>query len=135
MKNLKPILALLLMFGVGVIVGVVGTRIVVRGFIRHAIEHPELVRERIERDLVRRLKLDSEQRAKVHEALTDTQKQLRDLRLEFQPQFVAIISDSQARIAAVLTPEQREKFEKYREENRRILPFSPLPPARRPGAP
>jgi hypothetical protein len=126
---------LLLMFGVGVIVGVVGTRIVVRGFIRRAIEHPELVREQIERDLVRRLKLDSEQRAKVHEALTDTQKQLRDLRLEFQPQFVAIMSDSQARIADVLTPEQREKFDKYRKENQRILPFSTLPPARRPGAP
>ncbi len=103
MKKLKPLLALALVFVAGMVVGVVGTRVVIRGFIRRAILHPELVRERIERDLVRRLKLDATQEMKVHEVLADSQKQLRDLRLEFQPQFIVIMSNSQERIAAVLT--------------------------------
>ena len=80
MKKLKPLIALLLVFGAGLIVGVVGTRVVTRIVIRRALTHPEIVRNRIERELVRKLKLDATQEAKVHDILVDSQKQLRDLR-------------------------------------------------------
>ena len=132
MKKLKPLLALLLMFLAGLAVGVVGTRVATRSFIRRAIQNPDLVRNLIEIDLVRKLKLDAVQRIKVHEVLADSQRQLRELRLEFQPRFAPIMDEANDRISAVLTPEQLKKFEKLQEENRRIFPPGP-PPERRQG--
>jgi Spy/CpxP family protein refolding chaperone len=122
----------MLVFVAGVVVGVVGTRVVTRVVIRRAINHPELVRERIEHDLVRKLRLDADQQAKVHQVLLDSQKQLRELRLEFQPELASILSSASTNISSVLTPEQREKFEKLREENRHFLPIPALAPNARP---
>jgi hypothetical protein len=122
MKKWKPILALVLVFLAGLVMGVVSTRVVTRRVIRGAIEHPDRVREYIERDLVRKLKLDLDQQAKVHATLVDSQQQLETLRSDFEPRFVTIMSNAQAHISEVLTPEQKVKFDKLREENRRIFP-------------
>jgi Spy/CpxP family protein refolding chaperone len=127
MKKLKVALVLLLVFGAGAVFGVVATRVVVRNIIRRAISQPDLVRERIQRELVRRLDLNPQQREQVGDVLADTQKQLRDLRRDFAPPFAAIMSGSQTRISAILTPAQREKFDRIREENRRIFQLPPPP--------
>lgn len=123
MKKLKAIAALLLVFCAGLVVGVVATRVVTRVVIRAAISHPELVRERIERELVWKLRLDAEQRAKVHDVLVKSQRQLRDLRVEVQPELAGILSNASEQISETLTPEQRAKFEKLKEENWRLLPL------------
>jgi Spy/CpxP family protein refolding chaperone len=111
MKTFKVLLALMVVFVAGMTVGVVGTRVVTRAVIRRAITHPDVVRIRIEHQLTRKLDLDSAQRAQVGEILKDTQKQIRKLRLQVQPQFLLILTNSHDRISAVLTPEQREKFD------------------------
>ena len=121
-KNWKAWLGLVLVFFAGIVAGVVGTRVVTRRVIQAVIQHPDLVRERIEHDLVRRLKLTPDQQAKVHITLTETQRELGDLRTEFQPRFVVIMTNAQSRISDVLTPEQQKKFEKIKEDNRRIFP-------------
>ncbi|MDB6065375.1 MAG: hypothetical protein JWR26_1583 [Pedosphaera sp.] len=125
MNKLKPVLAVLVVFAAGLVFGVVGTRVVMRRTIQAMVNHPEAVRERVELELVRKLRLAPDQRRKVHQIMVDTQLQLRELRRDAQPRFMLIVSNSQSQIASVLTPEQRERFEKLREGNRRFLPLPP----------
>src|SRR6267378_5199414 len=82
MNKFKPALALLLVFVAGTVFGVVGTRMVVRSVIREVITRPNVAQERIELNLVKRLKLNPEQKARVHQVLVDSQKQIRTLRIE-----------------------------------------------------
>jgi hypothetical protein len=117
MNKFKPALVLLLVFVAGTVFGVVGTRMVVRSVIREVIKHPNLAQERIELNLVKRLKLNPEQKAKVHEVLVDSQKQIRPLRIES----MNILSNAQVKIWDILTEEQRRQFDKMKEENRNLL--------------
>lgn len=121
MKNLKLILLVVLIFGAGVVTGVVGTRIAVRRFVQHAITQPDLVREKIERDLTRRLQLDAAQQVKVREILNASHSRIRELRREFQPQFAGVMREASTEISALLTPEQRERFARFRAEHAELL--------------
>jgi len=123
MKKIKIALVLGLVFLTGLATGVVGTRIVIRGIIRRIIANPDLVRATIERDLTRKLKLDAAQREKVHEVLRQSQQDLRVLRAQTQPKFVEIFTNAEDQIQAVLRPEQQERWEKLKRENRQILPL------------
>ena len=125
MNKFKPALVLLLVFVAGTVFGVVGTRMVVRSVIREVIKHPNLAQERIELNLVKRLKLNPEQKAKVHEVLVDSQKQIRPLRIES----MNILSNAQVKISDILNEEQRRQFDKMKEENRNLLR---PPPAQKP---
>jgi len=118
MKRFRPWTVVALVFLAGVVFGVVATRIVVRRIVRTAILQPERMRERIERDLTRKLKLTEEQRPNVHATLIQAHERLQALRQEFQPRFVLIITQAQQEVSAVLTPEQRERFEKFKRETR-----------------
>lgn len=111
MKYLKPIILLVLVFAAGIAVGVVYTRYETRRTIRQAVRQPELVRQRIVRDLTRQLNLDSTQQAKVDEILLSVQHQIANARKERLPRIRPIFADAQKRISDLLTPEQRLKFE------------------------
>ena len=117
MNKLKPVLLLALVFFAGIAVGVVGTRLVVRQMVRTAMERPDRIRLMMERRLDRRLNLTPDQRTRLHEILTGTQAQLRSLRQEIRPQLVAVIGRADRDILAILTPEQRERFERMKQEN------------------
>ena len=127
MKYLKPIILLLLVFSAGICVGVVSTRVVIRRSIRQAVRQPELVRLRIERDLTRELDLDPSQQVKLDEILISTQQQVATAKQEHQPRFRAILTDTQKRISDILTPEQREKFEKIQAEYGLFMPGGQSP--------
>lgn len=127
MKKLKPWLVILLVFVAGFIGGVVGTRVVVRRTVQTALTNPDRVRELIERRLAARMKLDAAQREKVHTALAESQRELRDLRQEFAPRFRGILSNTEGQIALALTPEQRERFAQFKEENQRLWQVLPPP--------
>lgn len=118
--KLKSWLVIALVFAAGFGAGVVVTRGVVRHFIQQAVANPDRVREVIERRLNRQLSLDDSQRQKVHHILVDSQKDLRELRTEFRPRFMEIVSNAEQNVSAVLTDEQQAKFEKFREENHRF---------------
>ncbi len=120
MKKLKPWLLILLVFGAGFAGGVVVTRGVIRHFVRQAINDPNFMRDKIERRLAARLRLDPGQRAEVHTVLVNTQHDLAGLREEFQPRFLTTMNDGQAKIAAILTPVQLQKFEEFKNENRHL---------------
>ena len=121
MKTLKSLLLVALVFLAGVAVGVVGTRAVVRRVVSQAISHPEIIQARIERNLAFRLRLDDSQRVKLHEIMSDTHGQLKDLRREYRPRVVLVLSNANDQITALLTPEQLARFEKWKQENRPLL--------------
>ena len=122
MKTFKLSLLLALVFLAGVAAGVVGTRMAIRHWVNTAIQRPQNFQMLLERNLRWRLHLDARQRVEVHRILTDTRVQLRDLRQEYRPQVVAILTNTEAQISAILTPEQQARFEKMQQENRRFFP-------------
>lgn len=122
MKKLKPWLVLVLVFVAGLTVGVVATRIAIRRFVQTAITQPDKFRDRIEIRMSRRLALTPEQREKIHVALIQAQERIRTLRAETQPRFNLILTDTRDGIATVLTPEQKEKFTQFRQENQQLFP-------------
>jgi Spy/CpxP family protein refolding chaperone len=122
MKTFKLSLLIALVFLAGVAAGVVGTRIVIRHWVSSALQRPENFQILLERNLRWQLHLDARQRVEVHRILTDARVQLRDLRKEYRPQVVAVLTNTEAQISAVLTPEQEAQFEQMQRENRRLLP-------------
>lgn len=127
MKNFKLALLLLLVFCAGAAVGVVGTRTAARLRFSKAITEPEHVQNVVERNLAWKLHLDKAQRQKVHEILTDSRGRLRELRQQIQPQSALVLSNANARIAEILTPEQQARFEEFRKSNF-LLQRPPRPP-------
>jgi len=121
MKTFKLILLLALVFFAGVVAGVVGTRAVVRRVVQQAMLHPERVQAVLERRLTRQLRLDNGQQAKLHDILSDTGGQLKDLRREYSPQFVLIFSNANEQVTAILTPEQEARYEKLKQGNHPLL--------------
>ena len=117
MNKLKPVLLLVLVFLAGIAVGVVGTRLFVRQLVRTAMERPDRIRLMMERRLERQLDLTAGQQAQVHDILTNSQAQIQDLRQEFRPQLAAIVMKANRDIIAILTPEQRVRFERMKRKN------------------
>jgi hypothetical protein len=68
------------------------------------------------------VQLDACQRVEVHRILTGARVQIRDLWKEYRPQVVAVLTNTEAHISAVLTPEQQAQFERMQQENRRFFP-------------
>ena len=118
MKRFKVWLLLALVFAAGFAGGIVTARVSIRHFVRQAIAHPELVRDRIERNLDRRLRLDARQQEQVHEMLVRSHDRLKSLRAEFQPRLRALLEDLHHEVDGVLTPEQRARLDAFLEENR-----------------
>ena len=120
MRKLKPWLLIFLVFCAGFAGGVVVTRGVIRHVVRQAIGNPDYVRDKVERRLAWKLKLDAAQRTRVHDILVGAQGDLKSLRSEFQPRFARIMGAAQTNIAATLSPEQQKRFEEFQSENRHL---------------
>lgn len=108
-------------FTAGFVAGIVTTRVVVRHLIQRASAQPDLARERIERALDRRLRLDADQEKQAHEILLDASTRIKTLRTQFQPEYAGTASNAQEKISAILTPEQQKRFERFRAEHREIF--------------
>ena len=122
MKAFKLSLLIALVFLAGVAAGVVGTRVAIRHWVNTAIQRPQNFQMLLERNLRWRLRLDVHQRVEVHRILTDARVQLRDVRQEYRPQVVTVLTNTEAQISAILTPEQEARFEKMQQENPRFFP-------------
>jgi hypothetical protein len=121
MKAFKSILLLVLVFFAGIVIGVVGTRMVVRRVVQQAVLHPERAQVIVERNIARRLRLDGGQRMKLHQVLSEAHAQLIDMRRQFQPQVAVVVSNAEQQIEVILTPQQQVRFETLMEENRPLL--------------
>jgi hypothetical protein len=127
MSRWKPALALLLVFVAGMVVGVVGTRMVVRVVATTMLKDPafaqtmvqrqtEMVQRQMELRLVRRLNLGPKQRERVREILSEMQGQLKLINQETQPRRAEAVTNAEAQIDLVLNPDQKAEFEKMKEE-------------------
>jgi saccharopine dehydrogenase-like NADP-dependent oxidoreductase len=124
MTKLKVWLVVMLVFGAGFVAGVVTTRVVVHHIVMQIARNPNRLRDFIEKRMTVRLRLDARQRAQVDEILQRRQADLVALRGDFAPRFRGIMSNAETEISAVLTAEQRERFQKFREQHAQI--FEPV---------
>ena len=118
MNKFKPALALLLVFVAGTVFGVVGTRMVVRSVIREVIKHPNLAQERIELNLVKRLKLNPEQKAKVQPIIDQTSPQIQTIRRDAEQKVKTLVDNAMAQIRPILTPEQQKMLDESQHQRR-----------------
>jgi hypothetical protein len=115
MKRSTALLAVISLFLVGALVGVLGTHLF---YLRHLREPGWLVKtgsRLLAADLRRQLDLTPEQQRQLDSILLDTQKDVRAVRREMMPRMLAVLDRSQSRIEGILTPEQRETFRRLRE--------------------
>jgi Spy/CpxP family protein refolding chaperone len=121
MKKLKPWLVLGLVFAAGVVVGVGGTRVAVKRIIEQATAQPEWVAGRIERGLVRELRITPDQRPKLHEIVMRSHGELQELRREVRPRLGQILKRSEGDIRALLNERQQQRFDEMLKK-RAVLP-------------
>ena len=81
------------------------------------LAHRDEPHDRLEQ-LSQRLDLNADQKAKVQQIFSDTREQLRALRQESEPRVNDIRRQTDEKLQQVLTPEQWERFQKIRSENR-----------------
>jgi len=110
MNKYKPILLLVLVFIQGTICGVVGTRLVIRHWVRLALQHPDRVWILVEHRLAVRLDLTPEQRTRTSAILATARHEFQQLRAETQPRHAAIVERLHGELIQLLTPDQREQF-------------------------
>jgi Spy/CpxP family protein refolding chaperone len=125
MRRSTAIAAIAALFLVGVLVGVLGTHVF---YLRHLQQPGWLLKtgtRLLAAELKRSLDLTPEQQRQVGAILADAQQDAFALRREMMPRVIAILDRTHSRISAVLTPEQRERFERLRERRasrwRRVL--------------
>jgi periplasmic protein CpxP/Spy len=116
MKNWKAIAGVLLVFVLGVAAGTFGTL----GVIRHRWMHrgPQAMADFIVRRLSWELRLDTTQRDQLRVIVTDSQQETRTVRKQVQPQIEEILDRADAKVRAILRPDQREKFDRLVAERK-----------------
>jgi hypothetical protein len=146
MSKWKPAVALLLVFVAGMVVGVVGTRMVIRQVANAMLKNPDTARGifqmQMELRLARRLHLGPVQRERVREILSEMQGQMKLINQETQPRRAQVITNAEAQIDLVLNPDQKAEFEKLKDEypallqpNQRPFQLQPQQPPSQPQQP
>lgn len=92
------------------------------------IQHPEQVPALVAHRMDRRLGLNDEQHTAILKILTHTQEQLVAVRRETYPKVSAILDETRTSVAAILSPEQSQKWESGFTQLRDTL-LPPPPPA------
>ncbi len=133
MRRSVALLTILGILVVGVAVGVVGTHLFyAKLFRRHGGPSAFMGHHFVER-LEHELDLTDDQRDEIEEILARAHDQGEALRHEVRPKMQALFDAIASEIDTILTPEQREEFQRLRESQRgRMERF--LGPRRRPGA-
>ncbi|MBI5252459.1 MAG: hypothetical protein HY912_23440 [Desulfomonile tiedjei] len=115
---------MILLFGIAI--GAGGTVVIAKRVILHAIHHPEEAPKRMTERVRSKLDLSEEQTAKVKAILTERQKEIQALRRRIQPEVENELQKAKEEVAAILRPDQAEKW-RERFDQLRIW-FPALPP-------
>jgi hypothetical protein len=123
MKTWKVVSGIALVFVVGILVGSLGTHVVLRH--RFPPPHPgpkaAFLVERLSRDL----SLTESQKARVKQILDQTDEKLHQHFQQVEPQVKKIVDDSFAEIGKELTDEQRKKLDLIRQRFERKTQIAP----------
>jgi len=113
-KSIKPILGLILVFALGAASGSLTTYMVGDGHFDHfSSGGPHRKEDMLLKRLTRQLDLDSRQQEQIKSIIRETH-----VRQKVQPEIEIQLKDSQARISALLSPQQQEIFKKMIEERK-----------------
>lgn len=120
MKNIKAIIGIVIIFGLGAASGAIVTHMVERAKLESFIKGgPELKEETLVLRLTKKLDLDKQQQEQVRNIVHENHLAMRQVRRQCRPQIETILEQGQARIKAVLKPEQQKKFRELIEERKR----------------
>ena len=119
MKQWKSILGVLLVFLLGTLTGAA----VVHRVDRQGVEavfsgRGGATADFVVRRLTRSLDLDPAQQDQVRAIVTETRRDIVEIRKPIQGQIQAAFERSRVRIRAILRPEQQEKFDRIQSERR-----------------
>lgn len=128
----KKIIAGLILFGSGLIVGFFGARLSSEHgtlALLHGHEHfAEMALQRLRVDL----DLSDEQVKKLRPIMMETARKLAEIRQEQEPKIQTVLENDFSSIKKILTPEQAERFDAkikdLRERRRSMERFGPPPP-------
>ncbi len=119
MKSIKPVAGVILVFLFGALSGSVTTYMISESHFEGAPGSHHHSREaRLLKRLSDRLDLDRQQQERIGAIIHETHGRIAQIRQKVRPEIEAVLSESQQRIAALLRPDQREKFGKIIEEHR-----------------
>lgn len=120
MKRWKSILGVLLVFLLGALAGAAVVHRVDRQGAEGILSgRGGATADLIVRRLSRSLDLDPAQRDQVRAIVTETRREIIEIRKPVQAQVEATLERSRARVRAILRPDQQEKFDRIRSERRK----------------
>ena len=120
MKKLKGCLGVFLIFLFGAIVGAAIAYSALIKKVREVVEGgPDAVVAVIVDRLKEELKLDSTQQEMLHKIALDTRIKLRGIRQETQPQVEQTLTEAEAEVRKILTPQQAKKFDEIVQRGRK----------------
>jgi Spy/CpxP family protein refolding chaperone len=120
MKRWKSILGVLLVFLLGALAGAAVVHRVDRCRIEAVLSgRGGATVDLIVRRLSRSLDLDPAQRDQVRAIVTETRRDIVEIRKPVQAQVEAAIERSRVRVRAILRPDQQEKFDRIQAERRK----------------
>jgi Spy/CpxP family protein refolding chaperone len=120
MKNVRAIIGILAVFLLGAASGAFVTHTVERAHL--ACGGPANKEEMIVKRLTAKLDLDIRQHEQVSAIVHEIHTGIREIRMQTRPRIEALLEQGQARISMLLTPEQREKFQKIIAERKAHRP-------------
>jgi len=120
------VLLAILIFGAGAVSGAAVTMAAFVHRMQFVLHHPEGLPGRIVSRLERSLNLDEAQKPKVEAIVAKRQEAMMGLRREFEPHLMKEMDTLRAEVGDVLTPPQRERWERMFDSFRaRWLPSLP----------
>jgi len=119
MKNIRPVYCILVVFLLGSLGGVLATHLYNRCHTGGLMGgHGENREEWLVNRLDHELGLNRAQKDKVRGIVHSSLGEISEVRRQFRPRMEAIIEDSQMKINALLTQEQKVKFERMIAERK-----------------
>ena len=127
MKNTRAIAGILFIFILGAVSGAFVTHMIHRAHLESFVSGgPQAREELLVKRLIKKLDLDSRQQEQVKAIVHESHTGIRQVRKQSRPQIEALLEQGQARINAILRPEQQEKFyEIIRERKSHRQPDGP----------
>src|ERR1051326_5432639 len=116
MKRWKVVFGVLLVFVFGMLAGAIVTHRIYQRRLHLLMSGPPAVRQFMVRAMTRELRLTPAQRVEVDSAIHDAQLELQTIRKEVQPQVEDILHRAEDRIRKQLDVSQREKFDRFVEQ-------------------
>jgi Spy/CpxP family protein refolding chaperone len=116
------ILLVAVSFVAGALIGFAGGRVYSIFHVMHGGRGPDFIRDRVLRHLDQELKLTPQQHDQIGQIMDRHHKRMQELTEGIRPQIHAELETATHEIQAVLTPEQRSKFDAMHMRMQRFMP-------------